>query len=72
MNLKEVKRLLPSSGMKTIAERTKIPYTEITRMFKGLETARTPIVIQATAEYLAELEAKQTEAKETLQKALSE
>lgn len=68
MNLKEVKKLLPSNGMRVIAERTNVSYSEVTRMFNGLETAKTPIVIQATAEYLAELETKRTE----LQKALTD
>lgn len=61
MNLKEVRKLLPSGGMRTIAERTKIGYSEITRMFRGLETKNTPIVVKATTEYLAELEAQRKE-----------
>lgn len=72
MKLKEIRDVLPKNGMVVIAERTKIPYPEVTRMFKGLETERTPLVIKATAEYLAELEAKHKQAKATIQQALAE
>lgn len=61
MNLKEVKKILPGNGMRTIAERTKVSYSEITRMFRGLPTKKTPIVVKATIEYLAELEAQYKE-----------
>jgi|GEM_PF-4486397 len=58
--------------MKLIAEKAGVPYTEASRMFNGLNTKRTPIVVQATAEYLEELEVQQAKAQEALQKALSE
>ena len=58
MNVEELKELLPSSGMKAIAEKTGIPYIEVTRMFNGLKSKRTPRLIEATYEYLAELETK--------------
>ena len=71
MGLKELRNLLPINGLKVIAERTGIPYTEITRMFNGLETKRTPIVVEATAKYLEELEAQRTKAKEAITGALN-
>lgn len=68
MNLKEARKLLPGNGMRTIAERAKINYSEVTRMFRGLETANTPTVERITSEYLAELEVQRKE----LQKSLAE
>lgn len=66
MNLKEVKKLLPSNGLKVIAERSQVSYAEITRMFNGLETKKTTIVVQTTANYLAELEVQRKEIAKSL------
>ena len=63
--------MLPNGAMKQIAAKANIPYTEVSRMFNGLNTKRTPIVVKATTEYLAELEVQRTKAVETLQKELS-
>lgn len=71
MELKKVRHLLPKNGMKIIAERTGIPYTEVTRMFKGLETKRTGQIVEATAKYLEELQAETTKAAQQFQSVLS-
>jgi len=70
MELKELRNKLPRNGMKAIAAKTNIPYIEITRMFKGLETKRTPKVIIATVEYLNDLEKEQKAYKEALRMAI--
>lgn len=70
MQLKEVRSLLPINGMRVLSERTNIPYTEISRMYKGLETKNTNILVKETALYLTELQAKQTNVIEVLNKSL--
>jgi len=46
--------ILPKDAKQEIAKKTSVSYSEVTRMFRGLETKDTPKVIAATKELLRE------------------
>ena len=52
--LKDLQPVTPKGAMKEIAVKSGVSYTEVTRMFKGLETKDTPKVLRATKELLRE------------------
>lgn len=55
LDLKEVGKILPNGAIKEIAEHSGVKYADTSRMFKGLETRRTPEVREATLNYLRQL-----------------
>ena len=71
MELREIRKKLPSGAIKEIARRTNTSTSTVCVVLKEKrETPRKPEILQATAEYLAEYKTKEREAKEALQRAV--
>ena len=68
MGLKRIKPLLPNGAMTIISAKANVSYTEVSRMFNGLTSKKTSIVLKATLDYLMELKHNQ----ETALKEISE
>ncbi|HCT31507.1 MAG TPA: hypothetical protein DIW31_12460 [Bacteroidales bacterium] len=52
ITLKDLQPVTPRGAIKEIADKSGVGYTEVTRMFKGLETKDTPKVLKVTKELL--------------------
>lgn len=73
MNLQEIRKQLPSGAIKEIARRANTSTTSVSLIFKGkINSLKKQEVLQVTADFMAEYKAKEKEAKDTIQKALSE
>jgi len=71
MDLKELKRQLPSGAIKEIAKITNTSKSTVCIVLGGKsESPKKPEILKATADYLKEYKEKERKAKEALQKAL--